>query len=187
MVAVIAAMNQSIAVYEMSPSATAVESQLIKWMCSLVGFGAGSGGTFTSGGTEATLTALPTAGSTPTGAFDDLDSIGRVCEARGIWLHVDGARASALFSAKHRDRLRGLHRARSLAWDPRKKMLMPLQVGMLLVGDERDRPTGRVRTAGTIPVSYCRLGGEGRATYSASGTWLRAIEAKPSSTISMRR
>ncbi|MFN2400443.1 MAG: pyridoxal-dependent decarboxylase [Gemmatimonadaceae bacterium] len=42
----------------MSPSATAVEAQIIAWMCGLAGFGAGSGGTFTSGGTEATLTAL---------------------------------------------------------------------------------------------------------------------------------
>lgn len=220
--AVIAAMNQSTAVFEMSPSGTVLETRVIRWMCELAGFGAGSGGTFTSGGTEATFTALlaararampgawtdgmvsaglpvvlcgehahyavtravaqlglgarraikipsrdflldpealaakldeleaqsipvmavvATAGSTATGSFDDLDAIGAICESRsgGIWLHVDGAHgASALFSGAHRYRLRGLGRARSLAWDPHKMMLMPLPAGMLLVRDERD-------------------------------------------------
>jgi len=56
--AVIAALNNSIAVAEMSPTGTAVEERVIRWMCTLAGFGAGSGGTITSGGLEATHTAL---------------------------------------------------------------------------------------------------------------------------------
>jgi glutamate/tyrosine decarboxylase-like PLP-dependent enzyme len=54
----IAALNQSLAVFEMSPAATAIEHQLVHWMCDLAGFPAGAGGTLTSGGTEATFTAL---------------------------------------------------------------------------------------------------------------------------------
>lgn len=54
----IAALNQSLAVAEMSPTATAVETRVIRWMTELVGWGAGAGGTLTSGGTEATITAL---------------------------------------------------------------------------------------------------------------------------------
>ena len=80
-----------------------------------------------------------TAGSTATGSFDDLPAIGRLCDAHGVWLHVDGAHgASALLSSAHRGRLDGISRARSLAWDPHKMMLMPLSAGVLLVRDERD-------------------------------------------------
>jgi L-2,4-diaminobutyrate decarboxylase len=213
------AINNSLAVAEMSPAITAIERQLIRWMAELAGYGAEAGGTFTSGGTEATFTALlaararalpdawengigsaapavvygenahyavtraigelgiglragvvvpnrdfrmdaaalnraledlarkgrqimavvATAGSTPTGSFDDLESIGQVCEARGVWLHVDGAHgASALLSSRHRHRLKGIERARSIAWDPHKMMLLPLSAGMLVVRDERD-------------------------------------------------
>ncbi len=214
----IAAMNQSVAVSEMSPTATAVEGRVIRWMCELAGWGEEAGGTFTSGGSEATFTALlaarattcpdawrdgvgadppvvlcgehahyattravaelglgmkraivvpssdfrmgpaalertldqlagsatrvmavvATAASTATGSFDDLEAIGVLCEQRGIWLHVDGAHgASALLSSTHRARLRGIERASSIAWDPHKMLLMPLQAGMLLVRDER--------------------------------------------------
>jgi glutamate/tyrosine decarboxylase-like PLP-dependent enzyme len=85
------------------------------------------------------MAVVATAGSTATGSFDDLAAIGELCEARGIWLHVDGAHgASALLSPAHRHRVRGLEHARSLAWDAHKMMLMPLSAGMLLVRDEAD-------------------------------------------------
>jgi L-2,4-diaminobutyrate decarboxylase len=217
--AVTAALNQSVAVAEMSPTATALEHRVIRWMCDLVGYGARAGGTLTSGGTEATFTALlaarsasipdvwtegigddppvvvcgehahyavsravgelglgmrnavaipsrdwrmdvealratldslrdagrrvmavvATAGSTATGSFDDIEAIGAMCEERGVWLHVDGAHgASALMSERHRDKVRGIGRARSIAWDPHKMMLLPLSAGVVLVRDERD-------------------------------------------------
>jgi len=81
---------------------------------------------------------VATAGSTPTGSFDDLDAIGRLCSERGLWLHVDGAHgASALLSPRHRDRLRGIEHAQSVAWDPHKMMLMPVSAGVLLVREEQ--------------------------------------------------
>lgn len=85
------------------------------------------------------MAVVATAGSTATGSFDDLDAIGTQCEARGIWLHVDGAHgASALLSPTHRHHVRGIERARSVAWDAHKMMLMPLPAGLLLVRSERD-------------------------------------------------
>ena len=216
---VIGALNQSVAVWEMSPVATMIEHRVVRWLADLAGFGAEAGGTLTSGGTEATFTALlaarnaaipdawengvgadppvvlygehahyavtravgelglgmrsaipvasrgfrmdqralraaleeleragrrvmavvATAGSTATGAFDDLEAVGALCAERGLWLHVDGAHgASALLSARHRHRLDGLRHARSLAWDPHKGMLLPLSVGTVLVREERD-------------------------------------------------
>jgi L-2,4-diaminobutyrate decarboxylase len=217
--ALTAALNQSGAVWEMSPVGTIIETQVMRWMCALAGYGPEAGGTFTSGGTEATFAGLlaarqaarpeawtrgvganppavvcgehahygvaraigelglgtdhavavpsrdfhmdaaalertldglhvagrpvmavvATAGTTATGSFDDLETIGRLCEDRGLWLHVDGAHgASALFSSAHRSRVDGIHRARSIAWDPHKMMLMPLTASVVLVQDEGD-------------------------------------------------
>ena len=217
--ALTAAVNQSGAVWEMSPVGTVIETQVVRWMCDLAGFGPEAGGTFTSGGTEATFAGLlaarhsvmpdawtrgvgadppvvvcgehshygvaravgelglgtertvvipsagfrmdvralereldrlhhegcpvmavvATAGTTATGSFDDLEPIGVLCERRGIWLHVDGAHgASALFSPAHRRRVAGIGRARSIAWDPHKMMLMPLTASVVLVRDEAD-------------------------------------------------
>jgi L-2,4-diaminobutyrate decarboxylase len=85
------------------------------------------------------MAVVATAGSTATGSFDDLETIGALCEERGLWLHVDGAHgASALLSGRHRHRVRGLSRARSVAWDPHKMMLLPLSAGVVLVREERD-------------------------------------------------
>lgn len=217
--ALISALNNSTAVQEMAPPVTMIEHQLIGWFARLVGWGPEAGGTLTSGGTEATFTALlaarahalpdawesgvganppvvvygaqahyavtravaqlglgvrngiqvplrehrmdvaaleaildglsaegrpvmavvATAGSTPTGSFDDLEAVGRLCAERDLWLHVDGAHgATALLSATHAHRLAGIHHARSLAWDPHKTMLLPLSAGMVLLRDQRD-------------------------------------------------
>ena len=218
---VISAINNSQAVWEMSPVTTVIEERVIGWMCQLAGYGPGAAGTFTSGGTEATFTALlaaraskypdawrtgwfgkqppvlvhgehahyavqraagamglgtdnciavgstpefkmdpaqlaavlerlaregrdvlavvATAGCTAVGAFDDLEAIADLCDKYGHWLHVDGAHgASALLSEKHKWRVKGIHRARSLAWDPHKMMLMPLSAGMVLVRSGKD-------------------------------------------------
>ena len=60
----ISVLNQSVAVWEMSPTATVIEHRVIRWMTELVGWGDTSGGTLTSGGTEATFTALLAARNT---------------------------------------------------------------------------------------------------------------------------
>jgi len=66
-------------------------------------------------------------------------AIADLCDRYGVWLHVDGAHgASALLSEKHRWRVKGIERARSIAWDPHKMMLMPLSAGMVLVRDGKD-------------------------------------------------
>ncbi|MFN8573178.1 MAG: pyridoxal-dependent decarboxylase [Gemmatimonadaceae bacterium] len=56
--ALISAVNGSASVREMSPSANAIEHQIVRWLGDLVGYGPTSGGTLTSGGTEATFTAM---------------------------------------------------------------------------------------------------------------------------------
>ncbi|MBA2685832.1 MAG: aminotransferase class V-fold PLP-dependent enzyme [Gemmatimonadaceae bacterium] len=56
--ALIGALNQSTAIWEMSPTATVIETQIVRKLTAMIGWGPESGGTFTSGGTEATFTAL---------------------------------------------------------------------------------------------------------------------------------
>lgn len=56
--ALVSALNQSLAVREMSPVLTFVEERVVGWLTGQVGWGAGAGGTLTSGGTEANFTAL---------------------------------------------------------------------------------------------------------------------------------
>src|SRR5438105_2077850 len=58
MESVIGALNQSLAVWEMSPTATLIEHQVVGWLAKLAGYGSGAGGTLTSGGTEANFTAM---------------------------------------------------------------------------------------------------------------------------------
>src|SRR5438105_4867242 len=219
MESVIGALNQSLAGWEMYPTATMIEHRIVAWLAKLAGYGADAGGTLTSGGTEANFTAMlaarnaavpdawengigadppvvvygehahyavtraigqlgmgrrsgisiasrsyridvelllktldrlrdegkrvmavvATAGTTATGSFDDLESIGAACEERGVWFHVDGAHgASAILSARPPRALNGLRYSRSLAWDPHKMMLLPLAAGMVLTRDEGD-------------------------------------------------
>lgn len=53
-----ALLNNSLAVWEMSPTGTLVEGQVIRWMTELLGYPAGSDGTLVSGGSAANLTGL---------------------------------------------------------------------------------------------------------------------------------
>jgi L-2,4-diaminobutyrate decarboxylase len=85
------------------------------------------------------MAVVATAGSTATGSFDDLETIGTICSERDLWLHVDGAHGtSALLSSRPPRALGGLRHSRSLAWDPHKMMLLPLAAGMVLTRNERD-------------------------------------------------
>jgi L-2,4-diaminobutyrate decarboxylase len=51
-------LNNSAAIYEMGPVATAVERRVVRWMCDRLGFPPGSEGLLTSGGSLGNLTAL---------------------------------------------------------------------------------------------------------------------------------
>lgn len=82
------------------------------------------------------IAVVASAGSTATGAFDPIDAIADVCEARGLWLHVDAAHgASAALSPRHRDLLRGTSRADSVIWDAHKMLSMPALATAVLFRD----------------------------------------------------
>jgi len=76
---------------------------------------------------------VATTGTTNSGAVDDIAAIAEVCRRRDLWLHVDGAYGgSAIFSDQHRDLLRGIEKADSIAIDPHKWLAMPLAAGVVL-------------------------------------------------------
>jgi aromatic-L-amino-acid decarboxylase len=87
------------------------------------------------------------AGTTNTGAIDDLQSLAGICEREGIWFHVDGAfGALAALSDRHRHLVKGMERADSLAFDLHKWMYMPFEVGCILIRNFEDH-------VGTFAVS----------------------------------
>lgn len=210
---VAAAMNQSLAVWEMSPIATAIDRQVMARFKRLFGYPHKAEGTLLPGGAFGNLTALlaarealkprgrrtaasriavivgaqahysvaraaailgmgrdavfrvpvdheyrtdiarvpeafararrggfqrfvlvGSAGSTPTGSFDEIDALRRVATREGAWLHVDAAHGAALaFSRRLRGRVTGIGSADSMTFDPHKMMFMPLSAAGVLV------------------------------------------------------
>ncbi len=76
---------------------------------------------------------VATAGTTSSGAIDDLNALASIAERYGLWLHVDGAYgAAAAFSDKYRGLLSGIEHADSITIDPHKWLSMPFAAGVIL-------------------------------------------------------
>jgi aromatic-L-amino-acid/L-tryptophan decarboxylase len=74
-----------------------------------------------------------TAGTTNSGAIDDLVKVAEICKRHDLWFHVDGAYgAAAIFSDQHRELVRGMELADSVAIDPHKWLAMPFAAGVVL-------------------------------------------------------
>ena len=105
-------------------------------------------GRLTGGGLASTLDAIgpdeaasvfavvASAGATNAGTIDDLAGVAEVCEARGLWFHVDGAYGGAGLAAPSvRDRYRGIERADSFIVDPHKWLFAPYDCCALVYRD----------------------------------------------------
>jgi glutamate/tyrosine decarboxylase-like PLP-dependent enzyme len=81
---------------------------------------------------------IGTAGTTNTGAIDDLDAIAALCAREEIWFHVDGCIGAFLrIAPDHRALVDGIERADSIALDPHKWLHAPFEAGCVLLRDER--------------------------------------------------
>jgi len=79
---------------------------------------------------------IANAGTTNTGAIDPLSELSALCQAEGVWLHVDGAYgAAAALSPRGREQLSGMELADSLSLDPHKWLFQPFEIGCVLVRD----------------------------------------------------
>ena len=73
-----------------------------------------------------------------TGTIDPLDELADLGAAERLWLHVDGAYGAVGAAVpSHRARYAGLARADSVALDPHKWLLVPVECGAVLVRDGR--------------------------------------------------
>jgi len=91
---------------------------------------------------------VATAGTTNSGAIDDLPALAEICQRHQLWLHLDGAYgAAAIFSDQHRDLVRGIELADSITLDPHKWLAMPFAAGVILTSHpETLRQAFRVST-----------------------------------------
>ena len=84
------------------------------------------------------VTVVATAGTTNTGAVDDLVGIADVCNAHDIWLHVDGAYGlSHLLSSAGRDLFPGIERVDSVSWDAHKLLFQTYSCAMVIVKEKQ--------------------------------------------------
>ncbi len=219
------AVNRYIGVCAAAPALAQIEANVVRWFCEIVGYGRGSGGVLTTGGSMANLIALiaarkellgddfakatlycgdqihyafqksamlagfpaanirqvesdalfrvcidrleeaiardraaglrpflvaGSAGTTNTGAVDDLEALGRVARAERLWFHVDGAYgAFFMLTDRGRARLRGIAEADSIVLDPHKTLFLPFGTGGLLVRD-----AGSLRRAHSMHTEY---------------------------------
>ena len=96
------------------------------------------------------MAVVATVGTTVTTAIDPVPAIAEICEAAGIWLHVDAAYGGAMaVSPGHRDVLEGAGRAQSLVVNPHKWLLVPMDCSVFLT-----RQPAAVREAMSLVPSY---------------------------------
>jgi glutamate/tyrosine decarboxylase-like PLP-dependent enzyme len=124
---------------------------------------------------------IASAGTTNTGAVDPLAELADLCEAEGLWLHVDGAYgAAAALAPAGRARLAGLGRAHSVALDPHKWLFQPYDTGCVLVREARWLPeTFRILPEylqdiqeGAGEVNFCDRGLELTRRFRALRLWM---------------
>ena len=79
---------------------------------------------------------VASAGTVNTGAVDPFDALADLCDAEGLWLHVDGAYgAVGIVDPGVAARYAGMERVDSIALDPHKWLSVPVECGCVLVRD----------------------------------------------------
>jgi aromatic-L-amino-acid decarboxylase len=90
------------------------------------------------------------AGTTNTGAVDDLEALADLAERERLWFHVDAAYGGFfLLTERGRAAMKGVSRADSITLDPHKGLFLPYGTGCLLV---RDRES--LRRAHAVAGAY---------------------------------
>jgi aromatic-L-amino-acid decarboxylase len=121
------------------------------------------------------------AGTTATGAVDDLEALARIAREQKLWFHVDGA-YGALFMLTGRGRavLKGIEKADSVILDPHKTLFLPFGTGAVLVRDARTLRRAHSLHADYLPdmqqedelVDFCEISPELSRDFRGLRVWL---------------
>ncbi|HEX3069926.1 MAG TPA: aminotransferase class V-fold PLP-dependent enzyme [Thermoanaerobaculia bacterium] len=250
------AVNRYVGVCAAAPLLAQLEANVVRWFCEIIGYGEGSGGVLTSGGSLANLTAIiaarrhllgddfrqatlycgdqthhafqkaailagfpaanireipsdamfrvrvdaladaitrdraaglnpfmicGSAGTTATGAVDDLDALGKIAKSESLWFHVDGAYgAFFLLTERGRAAMRGIGQADSVILDPHKTLFLPFGTGALVVKDAATLCRAFSMHADYLPqyqesaelIDFCELSPELSRDFRGLRVWL---------------
>ena len=121
------------------------------------------------------------AGTTNTGAVDDLGALADLTARERLWLHVDAAYGGFfLLTERGRTAMAGIERADSVVLDPHKGLFLPYGTGALLVRDAEVLRRAHAAGADYLPhmqedpgfVDYCEISPELSRAYRGLRVWL---------------
>jgi aromatic-L-amino-acid decarboxylase len=93
---------------------------------------------------------VASAGTTNTGAVDDLDALADIAAAEGLWLHVDAAYGGFfMMTERGKKVMRGIERSDSVTLDPHKALFVSYGTGSLVV-----RNGAALRRAHAVHAQY---------------------------------
>ncbi len=108
------------------------------------------------------------AGTTATGAVDDLHALADLCAEERLWFHVDGAFGIwAAIAPRSAHLVSGIERADSLAFDLHKWMYLTYPVGCVLVKDAEEH-----RRTFSLTPQYLAHGEGDRGLTAVDAPWL---------------
>ncbi|HET7436405.1 MAG TPA: aminotransferase class V-fold PLP-dependent enzyme [Thermoanaerobaculia bacterium] len=121
------------------------------------------------------------AGTTATGAVDDLEKLAKIAKREQLWFHIDGA-YGALFMLTERGRtaLRGIEQADSIILDPHKTLFLPFGTGAVLIRDAQLLRRAHSSHADYLPamqdadelVDFCEMSPELSRDFRGLRVWL---------------
>ena len=124
---------------------------------------------------------VASAGTTNTGAIDDLDAAADLAEDQGLWLHVDATYGGFfMLTERGQKSLQGIERADSVALDPHKGLFLPYGNGSLLVRDLEALQRAHTTFADYMPemqqdtdlVDFCQISPELSRDFRGLRAWL---------------
>jgi aromatic-L-amino-acid decarboxylase len=124
---------------------------------------------------------VASAGTTNTGAVDDLSRLADIARQQGIWLHVDAAYGGFFLLTDRGGRaMRGIERADSVVLDPHKGMFLPYGTGSLVVRDGQTLKRAHSVLADYMPpmqddhelIDFCQVSPELSRPFRGLRVWL---------------
>jgi aromatic-L-amino-acid decarboxylase len=108
------------------------------------------------------------AGTTNTGAIDDLNGMADICAEERCWFHIDGAfGAWAAITPRYKHLVAGMERADSLAFDLHKWMYLAYPIGCILIKNAEHH-----RNAFSLTPTYLAHGEGDRGLTGIDVPWL---------------